>query len=63
MTSLRPVGKVDLDGDLAGTDYEARAESGLIEAGTAVEVVEVSAGRLLVRAVPAAGDPAETARS
>lgn len=53
VTSLRPVGKVDLEGDGAGLDYEARAESGLIEAGTAIEVVEVSAGRLLVR--PAQG--------
>lgn len=61
ITSLRPVGKVDLDGDGAGTDYEARAESGLIEAGTPIEVIEVSAGRLLVRAVPSAGDSAETA--
>lgn len=49
-TRLRPVGKVVLDGDTAGTEHEARAESGLLEAGVAVEVVEVSAGRLVVRA-------------
>ena len=57
------MGKVDLDGDVAGTDYEARAESGLIEAGTPIEVVEVSAGRLLVRPVPSTSGSAETAVS
>ncbi|MEM8710608.1 MAG: hypothetical protein AAGG01_06625 [Planctomycetota bacterium] len=48
-TALRPVGIVALEGDAAGVEHEARAESGLIEAGTSVTVVEVAAGRLVVR--------------
>lgn len=50
-TALRPVGKVDLDGDAPGLEYEARAEAGLIDAGQFIEVVEVHSGRLLVKAV------------
>lgn len=48
-TTLRPVGIVQLDGDAAGVEHEARAESGLIEAGSHVTVVEVAAARLVVR--------------
>lgn len=48
-TTLRPVGIVHLDGDAAGVEHEARAESSLIEAGSHVTVVEVAAGRLVVR--------------
>ena len=56
-TALRPVGKVTLDGDPSGLDHEARAESGVLEHGVRVEVVEVAAGRLLVRAADPAGAP------
>ncbi|MEL6716420.1 MAG: hypothetical protein AAFP86_21755, partial [Planctomycetota bacterium] len=50
LTALRPVGKVTLDGDAPGVDHEARAESGLIEPGARVRVVEVQSGRLVVAA-------------
>ncbi len=57
-TALRPVGKVDLDGDAPGLEYEARAESGLIEPGQPIEVIEVHSGRLLVKeASKQAGGP------
>ncbi|MEM9802917.1 MAG: hypothetical protein AAGA20_21510 [Planctomycetota bacterium] len=49
VTTLRPVGKVVLDGDRSGVEHEARSESGVIESGARVSVVEVAAGRLLVR--------------
>ncbi|MEL6715050.1 MAG: NfeD family protein, partial [Planctomycetota bacterium] len=58
LTSLRPVGKVALDGDAPGVDHEARAESGLIEPGARVRVVEVQSGRLVVAADPHAGPEA-----
>ena len=48
-TTLRPVGIVQLDGDAAGVEHEARAEAGLIEAGSHVTVVEVASARLVVR--------------
>ncbi|MEM9379647.1 MAG: hypothetical protein AAGB93_06810 [Planctomycetota bacterium] len=51
-TTLRPVGKVVLEGDRSGIEHEARAETGVIESGARVVVVEVSAGRLLVREQP-----------
>ncbi len=54
-TTLRPVGIVQLDGDAAGVEHEARAESGLIEAGSHVTVVEVAAARLVVRLASEAG--------
>ncbi|QDV07695.1 hypothetical protein Poly30_32240 [Planctomycetes bacterium Poly30] len=54
-TTLRPVGIVVLDGDPAGVEHEARSESGLIDAGAHVTVIEVAAGRLVVR--PAATPP------
>lgn len=61
-TAMRPVGKVSLDGDSGGIDHEARAESGVIDKGQRVEVVEVQAGRLVVRLVsdgqPPQSDPA-----
>jgi len=51
-TTLRPSGLVEL----AGRRYDAAAEAGLIDEGTAVEVVSVRSGRLVVR--PAESDPA-----
>jgi membrane-bound serine protease (ClpP class) len=48
-TTLRPVGIVQLDGDDPGVEHEARSESGLIEAGSHVTVIDVAAGRLVVR--------------
>jgi len=55
LTALRPVGKVVLDGDPAGVDREARAESGVLGRGDAVVVVEVQGDRLVVGPAP---DPA-----
>ena len=56
---LRPAGIARIDG--RRVDVVSRGES--IDAGTEVVVVEVSAGRLLVRAVPSAGDSAGAAAS
>ncbi len=44
-TSLRPTGKVEIE----GARYDARAESGFIDAGTAVEVVGQERFELIVR--------------
>ncbi|MEM1449917.1 MAG: hypothetical protein AAGI22_12450 [Planctomycetota bacterium] len=60
-TTMRPVGKVVLEGDRSGIEHEARAETGVIEAGARVVVVEVSAGRLLVREAPDQTPPDGTA--
>lgn len=53
-TTLRPVGIVVLEGDSTGVEHEARSESGLIEAGSSVTVIEVASGRLVVRAAASA---------
>lgn len=58
LTTLRPVGKVRLDGDPAGAEHEARAEAGVIDSGARVRVVEVQATRLIVAEDrPAGGAP------
>lgn len=44
-TTLRPTGKIEI----AGTRYDARAESGYVEAGTEVEVVGQERFELIVR--------------
>jgi membrane-bound serine protease (ClpP class) len=50
LTTLRPVGKVVLDA-APDLEFEARSPGGVVEAGSAVRVVEVRAsGRLLVEA-------------
>ncbi len=56
-TMLRPVGKVTLEGDDAGVEHESRAEVGVINSGVPIVVIEVSAGRLLVREATPAGAP------
>jgi membrane-bound serine protease (ClpP class) len=48
-TPLRPSGKVDI----GGKRYDARAESGFLEKGSAVEVVGQERFELLVRAIEA----------
>lgn len=52
LTDLRPVGKIEIDGE-SGAIVEAQASGGWIAAGSRVQVVEQSTGRLIVEAVDA----------
>lgn len=45
ITALRPSGKISLE----HKEYEARAQSGLIKAGTVIRVVEIQGQELIVR--------------
>mgnify|MGYP003435122151 FL=1 len=47
ITSLRPSGQVEIEAER----YDAMAESGLLDAGTAVKVIEISGNILVVRKV------------
>jgi len=51
MTTLRPSGTVEFD----GRRFEGIAEQGLIPSGSAVQVVQVRSGRLVVRHASASG--------